>query len=111
MRTVEEIMQDLKIAEDALEACKEAGFSTACVARDLSELREELNDALKADHKQIINHVCLWASSTDINEAVDTLQKMTSERTKKGYAFLGGVSLSVDNGTYHVMQTLFKKED
>lgn len=111
MRSIDEIMRDIEVAESDLEACKEAGFSTTCAAKDLSELREELNDALAANHKQIINHVCLWAYSNDINEAVVELKKSIADHTKDGYEFLGGVSIAVDNGTFYVMQTLIKKVD
>lgn len=111
MRSIDEIMNDIEAAESDLEACKEAGFSTACAAKDLSELREELNDALAANHKQIINHVCLWAYSSDINEAVVELKKSIADHTKNGYEFLGGVSIAVDNGTFYLMQTLVKKVD
>lgn len=111
MRSIDEIMRDIEVAESDLEACKEAGFSTACAAKDLSELREELNDALKANHKQIAKHACIWVSSDDINEALEELKKRIAAHTKNGYEFLGGVSIAVDNGTFYVMQTLIKKVD
>ena len=87
MRSIDEIMRDIEVAESDLEACKEAGLSTACAAKDLSELREELNDALAANHKQIINHVCLWAYSNDINEAIVELNKSLQAHTKQGEHF------------------------
>lgn len=111
MRSIDEITNDIEAAESDLEACKEAGFSTACAAKDLSELRDELNDALAANHKQIINPVYLLAYSSDINEAVVELKKIIADHTKDGYEFLGGVSIAVDNGTFYLMQTLIKRAD
>ena len=111
MRSIDEIMNDIEVAESDLEACKEAGFSTACAAKDMSELREELNDALAANHKQIIDRVCLWAYSSDINEAVVELKKSIADHTKDGYEFLGGVSITVDDCRFCVMQTLIKRVD
>lgn len=111
MRNVDEIMEDISLAEADVDACREAVLSTDDAENDLQELRKELKEALLGEHKSLVNQVCCWASSNDIDDAIDTLRNVVEKYTKKGYEFLGGVSIAVDNGKFYVMQTLIRKED
>lgn len=110
MRTVEEIMQDIKIAEDDLAACQEAGFSTECAVEDLRELRKELREAQRDESRKAkVDYAFTVMGGADINDVLNRLRKSVAEHTEKGYALLGGASIACDNGMFYVMQTLTKE--